>query len=396
MTAKSSNGGTASQIKVVLRNPRRSQDVIDYTIEVNDTELAQDWLRELSVLLRGGYDLEKNFCFLGFPDTQRNLEYLCGELNRHIQRINRDLPGYHIDLEFTTHNVFAPDPTYEFNHLHPGPNHELFNDLHNHFEILQGTVGALSAWYLRAPVPVKYSIRQLNNICHEMESLILSLRRRATAPEWIRPSQITTWLNAPRSVLQPEHRQGFLDNGYDRRLGGVYMHWAQIGKTLFEVWRDESAPDLDHTTCEAITHLEYYSGEFDIEWGRDVLYGLQPWHTQEQDQFRQWLTRNGYDAQDPRLSLGYLPLGQVDLQASFGTTVPEQIWSVLSGHLDIWRIEMPGASAQYDHVWSQADHEQHQIEKLQAGYRHHGDSNGLDTKNMDEDTHGNPLSSQTA
>jgi hypothetical protein len=396
MMTRSSNGGKASQIKVVLRNPLRPQDVIDYNIDVHDTELSQDWTHELLKLLRGGYDLEKNFCFLGFPNTQRDVGYLCAELNRHIQRINHDLPGYHIDLEFDDQNVFAPDPAYEFNHLHPGPNHVLFNELHNHFEILQGTVKALSPWYLAASMPVKYSIRQLNNLCHEMESLILSLRRRATAPQWIRPSQITTWLNAPRSGLSPHHRQGFLDNGYDRRLGGVYMHWAQIGKTLFEVWRDESAPQLDRTTCEAITHLEYYSGEFDIEWGRDVVYGLQSWHTHEQDQFREWLVRNGFDPGDPNLSLGYLPLAQVDLRGSFGTTVPEIIWQILGDHLDIWRIEMPGASAQYDHVWSQADHEQHQIRKLQAGYRHHGESNGLDTKDMDEDTHGNTLSTQTA
>jgi hypothetical protein len=65
-------------------------------------------------------------------------------------------------------------------------------------------------------------------------------------------------------------KQGFVTNGYDRQFGHVYMHWAQIGKTLFEVWRDEGAPDLTDTVCKAINSLEYYSGEFDIEWGKDV------------------------------------------------------------------------------------------------------------------------------
>ena len=382
MTLKYINGGNLSQIKVVLRDPQRLSCTIDYTIDVYDTVLGRDWMRELTVLLKGDFDLEKNFCFLGFPDTRRNIDYLCSQLNGHIDRINRDLPGYRIDLHFRMDNVFAPDLNYEFDHIHPGPNHALFNELHNHFEILQGTVNTLSPWYLGAPIPVKYSIRQLNNLCHEMESLILSLRRRATAPQWIRPSQITTWLNAPRSLLKDQHRQGFLDNGYDRRLGGVYMHWAQIGKTLFEVWRDEGAPELTDTVCEAISHLEYYSGEFDIEWGRDVIYGQQPWHTQEQDQFRTWLDRNGIDAQNPRFSLGYLPLGQVNLQASFGTEQPEDIWRILSNHLDIWRIEMPGVVAQYDQCWSNDDHEQYQINKLLAGYRHHGDKNALVTQDL--------------
>ena len=49
------------------------------------------------------------------------------------------------------------------------------------------------------------------------------------------------------------------------------MHWCQIGKTLMEVYRDEGAPVLTDTVCEAITHLKYYSGEFDVEWGNDNL-----------------------------------------------------------------------------------------------------------------------------
>lgn len=379
MIHKYLTGGGASRIRIVLRDPCRRDRTVDYTIEVFDSPLSRDWQRELAVLLQQGYDLEKNFCWLGWPDNQRDAGFLCDQLNVHVGRINHGLPGYHIDLAFNLQNIFASDPTYEFNHIHPGPNHELFNQLHNHFEVLQGTVTNLSPWYLGATESVKYSIRQLNNICHELESLILSLRRRATAPQWVRPSQITTWLNAPRTVLEPHHRQGFLHNGYDRRLGGVYMHWAQIGKTLFEVWRDEGAPELTSTVCQAITHLEYYSGEFDIEWGRDVVYGQQAWHTQEQDQFRAWLDRNGIDAQDPRYSLGYLPLGQVDLQASFGTTEPEAIWNILSSHLDIWRIELPGGiSAVYDQCWTDPDHEQQQINRLRAGYRYHGERNELD------------------
>ena len=393
MTLSYSNGGKASQIKIVLRNPLRRHDTLDYNIDVHDSGLGRDWLHELARLLQQDYQLEKNFCFLGFPDNQRNLQYLCNQLNAHIQRINNDLPGYHIDLVFDTDMVFAPDPTYEFDHIHPGPNHAVFNSLHGHFEMLQGTVSHLSEWYLRATAPVKYSIRQLNNLCHEMESLILSIRRKATAPQWIRPSQITTWLNAPRSRLEPHHRQGFATNGYDRRFGGVYMHWAQIGKTLFEVWRDESAPCLRDTTCQAITHLEYYSGEFDIEWGRDVLYGQESWHTREQDQFRQWLIDNDMDPGDPNLSLGYLPLAQVDLRGSFGTTSPEDIWDMLSLHLDIWRIEMPGISAQYDTCWSDDDHESLQIRKLQAGYKHQGHQHELATQDLDENQVGNQISS---
>jgi hypothetical protein len=54
-----------------------------------------------------------------------------------------------------------------------------------------------------------------------------------------RPSQITTFLNAPRYDLTEEDFELFKQNRYNRELGGVYLHWSQMGKTLYEVFRDE-------------------------------------------------------------------------------------------------------------------------------------------------------------
>ena len=354
-----------SQVKIVLRNPLNKSDQVDYVMDVEDHELARDWITALTLLLQNGNLLEKNFCFMGFPTTGRNIEYLCTTLNRHVAQVNRGLVGYHIDQVFTPDNVFAHD------HSPQGVNHELFNHLHNHFEILQGTVGNFSPWYMAADHATKYSIRQLNNICHEMENLILSQRKLSVDPYWIRPSQITTFLNADRYDLTDDHRQGFVTYGYDRVLGGVYMHWAQIGKTLFEVFRDEDAPKLTDTVCEAITELRFYSGEFDVEWGNDVVYpGKHPWHDQEQTAFINWLVQNGLDPLDPKLSLGYLPIGQVDLHRSFGTSNYQEIWDQLGEHLDIYSIEVDGIKNTFDYCWTDADYKQQQINMMRPGYDH--------------------------
>ena len=66
------SGGIKS-VKVVLRNPLDKKDQLDYTIELNDVPLAQDWATALSNELRAGRLIEKNFCFMGFPHTPRNL-----------------------------------------------------------------------------------------------------------------------------------------------------------------------------------------------------------------------------------------------------------------------------------------------------------------------------------
>jgi len=354
-----------SKVRVVLRNPLRKQDMIDYTIQAFDTPMAHDWYRALQNLLESGHMLEKNYCFMGFPKTARDLPYLCNQLNQAVAVINSEFDDYRIEEQFTPDSVRATD------YASDGPNHEVLNRLHNHFERLQGTVGNLSPYYLCAGFEAKYAIRQLNNICHEMETLILSQRKAVTDPVWVRPSQITTWLGAERYDLESLHRREFLLNGYDRVLGGVYMHWTQIGKTLFEVFRDEDAPELSKSVCEAITHLQYYSGEFDVEWGNDVVYGgSHPWHDTEQEAFRQWLRKIGFDPEDPQLSLGYLPLGQVDLVASFGTKSSLPIWNILGEHLDIYRIEVGNVSQTFDYCWTDDNYKQQQIDQLRSGYQH--------------------------
>jgi len=161
----------------------------------------------------------------------------------------------------------------------------------------------------------------------------------------------------------------FAVNGYDRVLGGVYMHWTQIGKTFYEVFRDEGAPKLTETVCEAITELKYYSGEFDVEWGNDVVYGgPHPWHNTEQDNFRRWLADNGRDYMDPGLSCGYLPIGQVDLLKSFGTKDHKIVWDILGSHLDIYQIEVDGVSNTFEYSWADSNYKQMQIDMMRPGY----------------------------
>ena len=358
------SGGTPL-IKVVLRNPLNYKDQFDYNIIPHDNDLSKNWINALKELLTNKNLLEKNFCFMGFPQTARTLAYLCNELNSAVATINNFFNNYHIDDVYTTENVVA------FDYAENGINHDVLNKLHNHFEVLQGTVSNLSEYYRRADYETKYAIRQLNNICHEMENLILSQRKAATLPFWVRPSQITTFINAQRYELTDEHRKLFAINGYDRVLGGVYMHWAQIGKTLFEVFRDEDAPKLTDTVCEAITELRFYSGEFDVEWGNDVVYpGKHPWHDQEQATFVNWLVQNGLDPLDPKLSLGYLPIGQVDLHRSFGTSNYQEIWDQLGKHLDIYSIEVDGIKNTFDYCWTDADYKQQQINMMRPGYDH--------------------------
>ena len=347
------------KVKIILRNPLDKKQEIDYNIEVNDHDMARRWYEALNDLLRNNNYLEKNFCFLGFPNTARDLSFLCKELEWAKTRINVFFDDYQIEEDYTP------------NTLRHGldPNQDLMNILHNHFEVLQGTVWGLSDYYKRADYETKFAIRQLNNICHEAESLMLSQRKQVEAPEWVRPSQITTFLNATRLEYPCEHKRTFDKSRYDRTFGTVYQHWTQIGKTLYEVFVDEEGRDIDQATCEAITHLRYYSGEFDIEWARDVTYGGEyPWHTGRMEGFEEWLVRNRFDLNDIEYNYGYHSVGQVDIRGSFGTDHYQSVWDILGQHLDIYKIETDDVVGIYDYCWSDSDYYQQQIERLKPGY----------------------------
>ena len=365
------------EIEIVLRNPEDKTDTLSYFIDIEATDFNLRWLELLQQNLKNNLHLEKNYCWLGWADSPRNAEYLCQQINQAIFQINcfnstnywgvAGLPSYHINDYFSPDSVILSG---EVGNGKPGLrlNHEPMNRLHRYFEDLQGETWNISRYYKLADYNTKWAIRQLNDLCHELESWVLSNRKKTYEPEWQRPSQITTFLNAPRQDLQDKDYELFLKTRYDRELGGVYLHWAQVGKTQFEVFRDENGADIDAATCSAINSLKFYSGEFDIEWGRDINEQNHPWHSKEQQQFREWLTRNGMDYNDPKLSLGYIKIGQVNLEKSFGTVDFAKILKKLSAHLDIYQIHADGVVGTFDYVWSDDNYKQMQIDFLRPGY----------------------------
>ena len=352
-----------------------------YYFQVYDTPLGHRWLEALKDNLKQQRILEKNFCFLGFADSKRNLAHLVKELNSSIAQIN----SFEFSPSYEKIHPFSVDDFQYSSNLPIGNavngdisttlglrlKHEACNTLHRYFEELQGTAWQLSDFYKQANLNTKYAIRQLNNICHEIESWVHADRKKVIDPDWIRPSQITTFLNAPRHSLHEEDFELFKQNRYDRELGGVYLHWSQVGKTLYEVFRDEHAPKMTDALCSEINHQKYYSGEFDIEWGQTIT-EQDNFKKEEMNEYRMWLRDNGYDWEDSKLSLGYIKIGQVDLQRTFGTDASlQKIHTVMNKNLDITSIRtITGPSVECDYAYSleSNDWKQIQIEGLKKGY----------------------------
>jgi len=348
-------------------------------IDLYDTPLAKRFLSALKDNLKNQRILEKNFCFLGWAGSKRDLSHLVKELNENITQIN----SFHFNPPYEQIHKFVVDDFQYSSNLPTGlcPDgdemskpglrlkHESCNLLHRYFEELQGTAWELSPLYKQADLPTKYAIRQLNNLCHEIENWVLSHRKSIVDPEWMRPSQITTFLNAPRYDLHDDDYELFKQNRYDRELGGVYLHWSQVGKTLYEVFRDEGAPEMTEAMCSEINHQKYYSGEFDIEWGQTITEN-NSFKKQEMTQFREWLKNNNFDWDDPKLSLGYIKLGQVDMETAFPQKPFLEIYDEMKNNLNIRKIYTTGdfVSCEYPYTLDSEDWKQIQIQGLKQGY----------------------------
>ena len=353
-----------------------------YYFSVYDTSFGRRWLRALKDNLIQKRILEKNFCFLGFADSNRNLKHLVDELNKNITQINSFL----FDPPYEKIHPFVTDDFQYSSKLPVGKaingdtsktpgkrlKHEACNTLHRYFEDLQGTAWELSPFYKQADANTKYAIRQLNNICHEIESWVNADRKMTVEPEWVRPSQITTFLNAPRYDLEISDFDLFKKNRYRRELGGVYLHWSQVGKTLYEVFRDEGDVIMDQATCSTINHQKYYSGEFDVEWGQTIDEDTFDWKKSEMNDYRKWLSKNGFDWDDPKLALGYIKIGQVDLKKSFGSKSNfSEIYNKMSRNLNITGIKVLGSdtvACDYPYSLDSEDWKKIQMEGLKRGY----------------------------
>ena len=336
-------------------------------IDVYDTSLGKRWINAVKDNLEHKRILEKNFCFLGWADSDRDLRFLVTDLNKHVEQINSfkfDPPYQRLDPFSTDDFQFSQKQEYRLKH-------EACNLLHRYFEDLQGNAWSLSKHYKQADYETKYAIRQLNNICHEIESWVLAYRKKYYNPEWMRPSQIVTFLNAPRYEFEAEDYELFKQNRYDRDLGGVYLHWSQIGKTLFEVFRDEDAPKMSEAMCSEINHQVYWSGEFDIEWGQTVNESRNEFKRAEMDAFRKWLFDNGYDWDNPTLALGYIKVGQINMKKCFNGKPFLEVYDMMKNNLNISNIRVNGSpttECHYSYTLESEDWKKMQIEYMKPGY----------------------------
>ena len=142
-------------MKIVYRNPLDLSDTLDVHFAMYESDFLRRWKHELKILLGQNYHLEKNYNFLGFVESPRDIDYLCEQINDAIRQVNRfnssnkwrdaGLGSYaiqdHFDRDTVMYSADLPiGPAVDGDEMAtPGLRikHDAMNRLHRYFEDLQ-------------------------------------------------------------------------------------------------------------------------------------------------------------------------------------------------------------------------------------------------------------------
>jgi len=92
------------------------------------------------------------------------------------------------------------------------------------------------------------------------------------------------------------------------------------------------------------------------------------------DGFRKWLKENNYDWEDPKLSLGYIKIGQVDMKLGFANNPFREVYNDMKNNLNIKSIHTIGSysvQCEYPYTLDNEDWKQIQMDRLKEGYESH-------------------------
>ena len=76
-------------LKITLADPQDNKDTLELDFVAEDTDIGKRWFNMATQCLEDNLQFEKNFCWLSWPDPDRDLEFLRKKLNRCVDLLNK-------------------------------------------------------------------------------------------------------------------------------------------------------------------------------------------------------------------------------------------------------------------------------------------------------------------
>ncbi|MBT3583500.1 MAG: hypothetical protein HN509_01230 [Halobacteriovoraceae bacterium] len=269
--------GHPINIDITFCHYQNHEETLELSWELMPHLGALVWLKCLKKIMDSNTDLEARFA--GFRHGYITMDYLGENINKCVDLINED-GRHHIKERYE--GKFSQ---------------EFSNAIHHHFEVLVGPAWQPTEFYLKSPQDVKRAILGLNQYIHDMEGMDRAIATAEDCPDRVHTSVHVEFLKKVRYEIPDEAYDYFTINP---KFGDIVLHYAQIGKSLLEIYLDQDE-DVEEG---GIQPLRSVTGEFDI-----FFSGLSMDSNFEKD-FHNSLRENGYDPEDKKLALGFLPVAK--------------------------------------------------------------------------------------
>lgn len=252
----------------------KNNEIFTLQFQIYDTPIAVKWFECLKKTLADNIKIRESDRLYQF-NNKWNKETILIELNRIIDIVN----SWQDCIE-----------------LRASDNQDTLNSLHHHFEIMRGSVLEPGEFYSTAPAHIKRAIEDFNVTIHRLEDLL-----KSKTPK---PRVVITFDETDRKLLDDTDYDYF---SLDINFGEVYINYCEVGKTLWDVYRDNDLVIGDNN----IRPLKYYSSEMTLAFC-DGSYKLgidKFWNWFELN--KEFLNRLGFQKYDKKLSMGHLPVAKI-------------------------------------------------------------------------------------
>lgn len=295
------------KFKLILKN----EDNTEYSLffKCYETNIAIRWFDALEEQCSKDNQIKEKDRLYNFPNIDWSEEKLVNELNKCINIIN-------FPSKVIFHNAFINMPQAQLNHLH------------HYFEKLRGGVLSPAHYWENANEKQRHALEYYNVLIHRAENFY------HTSKNTYSPRLICTFKHRKRYNLHDEDYPYFT---LVRKFGEVYINYCEVGKTLFDVFKDND----DIVGDDNIRPLRYYSADFMVTFYNRFrqnnnnynifLEGMNKWW----DKNEKYLNDLGFVKNDPKNAIGNIPIAIIDTKLS-----NEEIIESISNHPILDRVEI--------------------------------------------------------
>lgn len=259
------------KLHITYANPHDHTDqiVVDYLLR--DTPITKKWISRVELAQQLGYGIDDPTRFYGFGTIEAQTQDALDRINNVIDNLTR-----WIDIDYRLNSVNDQDT---------------LNRLHHIFEIEHGLLDR------KDPEPeFKHQLCELNLLVHRCESVARGAN----------PRHVVTYFGLPKTeVLSDEDYQYFESK---ITFGSVYINYAEIGKTLYDLMTDNDA----YIEPGAFQPFQHYSADFVVRFWNDSRINLQHELELYYNKHHSFFNSLGYSWKDLSRSIGNIPVADLD------------------------------------------------------------------------------------